>query len=103
MGSIKFLSSWVFLVMIFSIEIQFTNRRQMNFGGKVATEQLIAGSFKFTNDRAKGGPVTNEVRSRHSGQAAGEYRWPLPSMGHVDDLRPSAPGGSPGVGHSLQN
>ena len=29
---------------------------------------------------------------------------PHPSLpGHVDDFRPTAPGHSPGVGHSLQN
>ncbi|GMH24090.1 hypothetical protein Nepgr_025933 [Nepenthes gracilis] len=103
MGSIKFLASWVFLVLIFSIEIQFTNGRQTNLWEKVATEKLIAGSVKLPNGHAKGGPVTNNLRSRYSGQATGEYQSPPPSMGHVDDFRPTAPGRSPGVGHSLKN
>ncbi|EEF39989.1 conserved hypothetical protein [Ricinus communis] len=28
---------------------------------------------------------------------------PPPASGHVDDFRPTAPGHSPGVGHSIQN
>ncbi|GAB4848956.1 hypothetical protein Ancab_003770 [Ancistrocladus abbreviatus] len=106
-----FLLSLVFVLLIFSQEIQLSNGRQLKPGKtaefpvlhtpQVGTKTLMAQNVNLPNDHARGAYV-KELQSTSSVQLDDDTR-PSPPQGHMDDFRPTAPGRSPGVGHSLQN
>ncbi|KAL6339234.1 hypothetical protein AAG906_024385 [Vitis piasezkii] len=104
MANFKFIIACLFLaVLIFSQEIQSTEGRQLNLG-------MNKGSPELQTHVKIMGKETTKVVEHHANKSlpaapttqvvAGSQ--PPPS-GLVEDFRPTTPGHSPGVGHSLQD
>ncbi|WCJ31100.1 Precursor of CEP3 [Euphorbia peplus] len=96
-----FFACILMLLIIFSHEFQSTNARLIN-SRKL---QTVAQNVHINND-----PNGEELSSSISPPAPGSIvgggpaqTVPSPPPGHVDDFRPTAPGHSPGVGHSVHN
>ncbi|KAI5581740.1 hypothetical protein BDE02_07G038000 [Populus trichocarpa] len=108
MAQSNLLSAFVFLVLIFSHELQFIEGRYLNlktpnkFLQKEIRRLVESNSKLHVNDNLDK-PV-NATKVSPPAPPAPVVGEPHPSLpGHVDDFRPTAPGHSPGVGHSLQN
>lgn len=111
MAQNKLAFAFLFLVLIFIQETQCIEGRRL----------LVGKNNKFQNLRTENKIYENET-IKHGGQLHGddsanvaitkESPPPPPSLGvsgppppghDIDDFRPTAPGHSPGVGHSIEN
>ncbi|GAB4847001.1 hypothetical protein Ancab_026013 [Ancistrocladus abbreviatus] len=102
----------VFLLLICYKEIQFSNGRELKLRKtaefpklqtrQIGTKGLLAHNVNLHDDHAEGEAHANTFQSTPQAQPVGDPRSP-PPLGHLDDFRPTAPGRSPGVGHSCQN
>ncbi|KAK9284660.1 hypothetical protein L1049_023836 [Liquidambar formosana] len=117
MAQIKLIFACVFL-LIFSQEIQPIEGRHLKLGKKNELPKLLQTHSKFLvketniaedisklNDDSTNKTVhANEPPPPTApGQVVDESTPPPPLGRGVDDFRPTAPGHSPGVGHSLEN
>ncbi|CAK7337644.1 unnamed protein product [Dovyalis caffra] len=108
MAQINLLSAFVFLVLILSHELQFIEGRHLKL--KTSNKFLQKEARKLVENTTKlhvndnlDKPV-NATKVSPPAPSTPAFGEPHPSPpGHVDDFRPTAPGHSPGVGHSLQN
>ncbi|KAI8020194.1 Precursor of CEP3 [Camellia lanceoleosa] len=72
------------------------------------TNKIAAKNNKFHGETTNTAPYTDESVAMAPllsppPPSQGIDRAPLPPPTHVNDFRPTAPGNSPGVGHSIQN
>ncbi|KAJ6916230.1 hypothetical protein NC652_018810 [Populus alba x Populus x berolinensis] len=108
MAQSNLLSAFVFLVLIFSHELQFIEGRYLNLktSNKFLQNEirgLVESNSKLHVNDNLDNPV-NATTVSPPAPPAPVVGVPHPSLpGHVDDFRPTAPGHNPGVGHSLQN
>ncbi|KAJ6736656.1 PRECURSOR OF CEP5 [Salix viminalis] len=108
MEKIKLLCAFVFLVLFFSEELQFIEGRHLKT--RISSKFLQKEMRKLAENNSKFHVNENSDKSVDTAQTSPSapptpaVSEPHPSPpGHVDDFRPTAPGHSPGVGHSLQN
>ncbi|KAK9678572.1 hypothetical protein RND81_11G220100 [Saponaria officinalis] len=106
----------VILAIIFEQETKLVNGRQLR-------SQNINGILQFNTRKLEDSKAIKDHKITHAGQTKGAgYRkqlqvavpvqrtsdiqsppTPPPSSGHLDTFRPTAPGTSPGAGHSIHN
>ncbi|KAI3452040.1 hypothetical protein Pfo_008705 [Paulownia fortunei] len=110
MAQTKLIIAFFFLAIILAQKIQSTEGRNLKFKNRNAfqTRAKISrqDSVKFTKHR-KNLPTDcssmtvcgNKAAFTPPSPAATESQPPPP--GHADDFRPTTPGHSPGIGHSL--
>ncbi|CAL5332470.1 unnamed protein product [Camellia sinensis] len=74
------------------------------------TNKIAAKNSKFHGETTNTAPYTDEsvviaplLSPPPPNQGINRAQQPLPPPAHVNDFRPTAPGNSPGVGHSIQN
>jgi hypothetical protein len=109
-----FISAFLFLVLIFSQETQRIEGRRLLVGKNNEFENLqtqnkiyeiketVKHGGKLHGDDSANEAITKE--SPPTPPAALSVSQPPPPPRHdVDDFRPTAPGHSPGVGHSIKN
>ncbi|KAL9245774.1 hypothetical protein vseg_019388 [Gypsophila vaccaria] len=116
MAYTKLIIVCVILAMIFEQEIRFVNGRQLR-------SRKINDIPKYNIHKLEKTKAKNDHKIMHAGQTKGAgYRKqlqvagsiqmtsdiqspqiPPPSSGHLDTFRPTAPGISPGAGHSIHN
>ncbi|XP_030923390.1 precursor of CEP3-like [Quercus robur] len=113
MAQSKLISAFLFLVFILSQQIQSIEGRHLREGKKsnesqtlqtqtkiYETESIIHGDVLHGDDKSNE-EITSE--STPTPPTVRESQLPPPPNRGVDDFRPTAPGHSPGAGHSIQN
>ncbi|KAK2996988.1 hypothetical protein RJ639_023689 [Escallonia herrerae] len=117
MAQAKIFLSSLLLVLVFSQVIESIEGRHLNLEKKIDIPNLLipmksyekvtkpmADNNKtrpsYANEALPKAPMT-PVAPMPPSQTVGES--PPPPPGHADDFRPTTPGHSPGVGHSIQN
>jgi hypothetical protein len=101
----KLLCAFVFLVLFFSQELKFIEGRHLKTraSNKFLQKELVENNSK-SHVNEKSDKTVNATPMSPPSPPSPVVSEPHPSPpGHVDDFRPTAPGHSPGVGHSLQN
>lgn len=104
-AQMKLLCAFVFLVLFFSQELKFIEGRHLKTrtSNKFLQKELVENNSKL-HVNEKSDKTVNATPMSPSSPPSPVVSEPHPSPpGHVDDFRPTAPGHSPGVGHSLQN
>ena len=97
MANLKFKIACFFLVvLIFSQEIQSIEGRQLDLGMKRGSSELE------THVKIMGKETTKFAEHNANKSLPPTPPTQAPSF-HMQDFRPTTPGHSPGVGHSLQN
>ncbi|KAK4584566.1 hypothetical protein RGQ29_022331 [Quercus rubra] len=100
MAQSKLISAFLFLVFILSQQIQSIEGRHLRDGKKSIESKTIQTQTKiYETETIKHGRVL------HGDDKSNEKITspPPPPNRDVDDFRPTSPGHSPGVGHSIQN
>ncbi|OVA15777.1 hypothetical protein BVC80_1825g9 [Macleaya cordata] len=96
MGNIKLISTCLFLLVLIICNHEFVSveGRHLKLGKKVKCISKKCSSSHHLNSNK----VVRENNERNGGQRAVK-----PMGGEVEAFRPTTPGHSPGVGHSLKN
>ncbi|KAM3709333.1 hypothetical protein ACB098_02G165900 [Castanea mollissima] len=110
MAQSKLISAFLFLVFILSQQIQSIEGRHWLEGEKSIESKTIQAKTKIgETETIKHGSVLHgddksneEITSVSPPTVNVSQPAPPPNRG-VDDFRPTTPGHSPGVGHSIQN
>ncbi|KAF3961814.1 hypothetical protein ACB098_02G166100 [Castanea mollissima] len=112
MAQSKLISAFLFLVFILSQQVQSIERRHLRVRKNSYESQTLQTHTKIYEaetiihgDVLHGDEKSNEEITSESSPtppAVSVSQLPPPNRG-VDDFRPTAPGHSPGVGHSIQN
>ena len=109
-----FISAFLFLVLIFSQETQRIEGRRLLVGKNNEFENLqtqnkiyeiketVKHGGKLHGDDSADEAITKESPPTPPA-ALGVSQLPPPPRHDIDDFRPTAPGHSPGVGHSIKN
>ncbi|PIN23759.1 hypothetical protein CDL12_03514 [Handroanthus impetiginosus] len=113
MAQTKLITAFFLLAIIFSEKIQSIDGRNLKFKNKnelkAHTKISIQWSGKFTKED-KNLPLDCSNTAACGNEAALTQPTPPsppatesqpPPSGHADDFRPTAPGHSPGIGHSV--
>ena len=113
MAQSKLISAFLFLVFILSQQIQSIEGRHLREGKRsnesqtlqtqtkiYETESIIHGDVLHGDDKSNE-EITSE--STPTPPTVSVSQLPPPPNRGVDDFRPTAPGHSPGAGHSIQN
>ncbi|KAK7814806.1 precursor of cep3 [Quercus suber] len=106
----KLISAFLFLVFILSQQIQSIEGRHLRGGKKsiesktIQTQTEIYETETIKHSRVlHGDDKSNEEITSVSSSTVNVSQPPPPPNRGVDDFRPTSPGHSPGVGHSIQN
>ena len=108
----KLISAFLFLVFILSQQIQSIEGRHLREGKQSIESKTIQTQTKIYetetikhDDRLHGDDKSNEEITSVSPPTLPTVNvsQPPPTNRGVDDFRPTTPGHSPGVGHSIQN
>ena len=109
----KLISAFLFLVFILSQQIQSIEGRHLREGKKSIESKTIQTQTKIYetetikhDDRLHGDDKSNKEITGVSPPTlptVNVSQPPPPPNRGVDDFRPTSPGHSPGVGHSIQN
>lgn len=105
MANFKFIFSCSFLVvLVFFQEIQSMEGRLLNFGMKKGSLELETPIIIMGREAAEFDEhIANESLPTSPPHAQVVARSQPPPSGHVETFRPTSPGHSPGIGHSLEN
>ncbi|KAJ9177232.1 hypothetical protein P3X46_012470 [Hevea brasiliensis] len=120
MAQTNLLFACIFFMLIFSQEIHSVDGRHLKLERKHKFSKLRTSSkfekqqTRFVDKHNVHGDNDSDVEVPTTiwsppatpvpaGAVIGEPGSSPPPPGHVDDFRPTAPGHSPGVGHSIQN
>ena len=110
MAQSKLISAFLFLVFILSQQIQSIEGRHFREGKRNIESKTIQTQTKiYETETIKHGRVlhgddkSNEEITSVSPPTVNVSQPPPPPNRGVDDFRPTSPGHSPGVGHSIQN
>lgn len=105
MAQTKLLIAFIFLAIILADKIQSTEGRNLkskakNEFHKISTrDSAVKFTRKSSDDCSTTAPPCGNEAVLMSPPVAPPP--PPPSPGHADDFRPTTPGHSPGIGHSL--
>ncbi|KAL4644859.1 hypothetical protein ACB092_02G194200 [Castanea dentata] len=104
MAQSKSIAAFLFLVIIFSQQIQSIEGRHLREGKKSNKSQTLQTQTKIyeTETIKHDEEITSESPPAAPTTVNVSQPPPSPNRG-VDDFRPTTPGHSPGVGHSIQN
>lgn len=102
------------MAMISTLEIQYVKGRQLSLGKTKGfhkfhiheeTIEITKNHMFIHDDRPYTEANANELQRPTPVQVTNESQSPPgpPSAGGLDDFRPTAPGRSPGAGHSVHN
>lgn len=115
MGCNKLIIAWFILAMLFHQEIQLVKGRQLRLGktkdfqkfhSHQKTKETTKNHINIHDDRPKRETNVNELQHTAPVQVSDESQsipGSPPSPGQLDGFRPTAPGRSPGAGHSFHN